>query len=272
MILQNVLRLLGRDENPGTVILGQDGQRLRITSTARIDQAAWDGRICTFRVVFPEGEQGWVALYNVARPQGVSLAGQPLSATEDPLRVWGSCWAYDDGAACLTLRVAANGASPVRIEGAAWRAVERLPQFAQRIAFEFEGSTDGWVPLQHLADMKPHQGALQGRITGPDPFLGRFLLSVRGDEAPVIRLRLSVSGGQTGQLYWSTELAPGFSEERTLVFPLQADGQFHDYVLRPGEDPGWAGQVITALRLDPGNGASNAIFALDYLRGETRAP
>jgi hypothetical protein len=70
-----------------------------------------------------------------------------------------------------------------------------------------------------------------------------------------------------GQLYWGTAAEPGFSEERVLLFAVQADGRMHEYRLEPGRHPRWAGQTITALRLDPGNGAASAEFALESVRG-----
>ncbi|MCR4414185.1 MAG: hypothetical protein NUV77_17350, partial [Thermoguttaceae bacterium] len=82
MILQSVLHLLGRDEEPNTVIVGQGRQRLHITSTARITDAAWDGKTCSFRATFPPGEEGIVLVSNVGRPTRVSIGPphpQPLS-------------------------------------------------------------------------------------------------------------------------------------------------------------------------------------------------
>jgi hypothetical protein len=143
-----------------------------------------------------------------------------------------------------------------------------LPQITERLAFGFQEGAEGWIPFHHITDLTTRDGALVGEIIGHDPFLCRPLLRVRGIDAPVVRLRLGVTAGQVGQFYWSTEAAPGFSEERVLTFPLNADGQFHEYVLKVGQHPAWAGQIITAVRLDPGNGARAASFALDFIRAE----
>jgi hypothetical protein len=77
-----------------------------------------------------------------------------------------------------------------------------------------------------------------------------------------------VTAGRGGQLFWTTESSPGFSEDKTVRFPIQPDGLFHEYRLEPGRHPAWAGQTITALRIDPGNGATSGEFGIDYLRGE----
>jgi len=73
---------------------------------------------------------------------------------------------------------------------------------------------------------------------------------------------------QGGQLFWTTESAPAFDEDKTVRFAVQPDGQFHEYVLKPGGHPLWAGQTITALRIDPTGGAPSGEFAIDYVRGE----
>ena len=79
-------------------------------------------------------------------------------------------------------------------------------------------------------------------------------------------MRVTAGGG--GQLYWATESSPSIAEDKVIVFPIQADGQFHEYRLEPGKHPLWAGQTITTLRIDPGNGAPSADYAIDFIRSE----
>ena len=83
MILGDVLRLLGRDEDLATVIVGQGDYRLHINANARIDEAVWESDICRFRVVYPAGEQGVVVVFNVTRPAKVSLNGTPIAERDD---------------------------------------------------------------------------------------------------------------------------------------------------------------------------------------------
>ena len=49
---------------------------------------------------------------------------------------------------------------------------------------------------------------------------------------------------------------------------ITADGKFHTYRVPVGNHPLWKGQVITAIRLGPGNGAADASVGVDYVRGE----
>ncbi len=266
-IIRNVLKLTGRDEDPATVILGEGEKRIHLSAAARIADASWDDGKIAFRVTYPEGHEGVVLVANVTRPEGVTLNGTPVPERDDVESGSRPGWRYDAVNGFLSIRVAGGGASRVEMSGAAHRAVVRLPRLAERIAFEFDGSADGWAPAHHVASLEVADGVLHGKITGGDPYLIRTRLRVEGDAAPVIRLRMRVTAGQGGQLFWTTRASPGFAEDKTVRFALQADGRFHEYRLEPGRDPKWSGQTITALRIDPGNGVPSGRFAIDYVRG-----
>jgi hypothetical protein len=173
----------------------------------------------------------------------------------------------------LAVRIARSGASTVRIEGAEWRYVERLPVLAEQIAFVFRDGPQGWLAAHDVAGLAARDGRLEGRITGGDPYIVRTVLRVAGDRCPVVRIRMRVTAGQGGEFFWATAASPTFAEDRKVGFPLAADGQFHEYRLEVGRHALWSGQTITAIRLDPGNGArpadagSPADFAVEYIRG-----
>jgi len=267
-IIRNVLKLTGRDEDPATVILGEGEKRLHVSATARITEPSWQRDTLRFRATYPRGEQGVVLVANVARPKAVLLDGAPVAEREEVETGSEPGWRYDAGNAYLSIRIAREGESRVEVQGAAHRAVRRLPWLADEIAFEFDRSPEGWLPAHHVASMDVEDGVLRGQITGGDPYLVRTLVRVSGDDYPVIRLRMRVTAGYGGQFFWTTESSPGFAEDKTVRFAIQPDGQFHEYRLEPGRDPAWAGQTITALRIDPGNGAPSGEFAIDYVRGE----
>ncbi len=276
MIVRGILHLVGRDEEPATVILGQSPHRVHLTTTVPLCNAEWDGRRCSFQAAVPEGHDGLILLSNVARPVQVAVApvqtGAPgaertLPQRDMPEKGAQPGWRYDSAWGFLVVRLPGQGAWQVRIEGAAFRHIQRLPKPVDRIAFEFNDSAEGWLAAHHIEALEVRDGTLGGSITGGDPYLIRTLLNVLADNCPVIVLRMRVSAGQMGQLYWGTRQAPGFSEQRVMVFPIQADGQFHEYRIPVHEHPQWKGQVITELRIDPGNGASKAEFAIDYVRG-----
>jgi hypothetical protein len=267
-IIQNVLKLTGRDEDPSTVILGEGDQRLHISATAKISEATWEKGELAFCADYPAGEQGVVLISNVTQPASVFLNGRPIAAREEIESGPQPGWRYDEANAYLAIRVTRDGASTIEIEGAEFRSVSRLPVPVKRIAFEFDDSAAGWVPAHDVAGLRVAAGVLSGKITGPDPYVVRMLVDVAGDQCPVIRLRMRVTAGQGGQFFWTTEASLGFAEDKTVRFAMQADGQFREYRLEPGHDPNWAGQKITALRIDPGNGANSGEFAIDYVRGD----
>ena len=85
-----------------------------------------------------------------------------------------------------------------------------------------------------------------------------------------IFVRLRVTGGQGGQFFWTTKASPLFDEQKQISFPLVTDGQFHEYRLEPGGHPLWASHAVTAIRIDPGNGAGGGQFAVDYIRPKAK--
>ena len=269
-ILRNVLKLTGRDEDPATVILGQGQERLHVTAVAKITEADWDGRKLTFRATYPRGEQGVVLVSNVARPVAVALDGRSIAERDQVEQGPEAGWWYDESLAYLSIRIPSEGTSSVSVDGAAFRRVDRLPRLAVAIAFEFDDSPQGWVPAHHVASVSVREGVLVGTVTGPDPYLVRPLMRVEGDANPVVRIRMRVTAGHGGQFFWTTESSPSFAEDKTVRFAIQPDGRFHEYRLEPGNDRMWAGQTITAIRIDPGNGATSGEFAIDYVRGEGR--
>ena len=269
MILRNILKLTGRDEDPATVILGKGERRLHVSATAKISEATWDEHKLAFRVTYPLGEQGITLVSNVTEPAKVLLDGRPIAPRAEVETGSQPGWRYDEGNAYLAIRVDHDGPASIEVENARYRAVTRLPMPVDRIAFEFEESTEGWTSAHDIASLAVADGMLSGKITGPDPYAIRMLLHVAGDECPVIRLRMRLTAGQGGQFFWTTQASPGFSEDKTVPFEIRTDGQFHEYRLEPGRDPAWAGQTITAIRIDPGNAAPSAEFAIDYIRGSS---
>jgi len=266
MILTNVLTLMGRDEHIHTTIVGSGERRLHISANATLGDAKWDGNVCTFRVAYPAGEQGTVVVFNVARPKAVMLDGKALAERADLEDRLEPGWRYDQATSCLSVRVPKDGQSVIRIEGAAFHSAPRLPQPAERIAFEFAETSEGWLPMHDVDELTVRGGTLTGRITGGDPYLARVMLRVRGDDCPVILLKMRVTAGGGGQLFWMTEASPAFTEDKSIPLNVQPDGQFHEYRLEMGKHAGWADQTITGLRIDPCDGTASGEFAIDCVR------
>jgi hypothetical protein len=281
-IIQNVLLLAGRDEEPRTTVLSRKPlfraeRRIHISATAKIADAAWDGELLTFKAAYPMGEEGCVLITNVARPTNVLLDGKPLGERSEVEKGAEPGWRYDEALAYLSIRVgpaavegiyglkAALQTKAVRIEGARYRRVERLPALAERLDFSFARSAEGWTAAHDIAGLAVRDGALCGRATANDPYIVRSLIRVKGDDCPVLLIRMRTTAGPAGQFFWTTAASPAFDEEKSLHFQVQADGQWHEYRLETGRHPQWAGQTITALRLDPSNALGE--FAVDLIRG-----
>ena len=298
-IIQNILLLNGRDEEPQTTILTRKplfraDRRIHITATAKVSDAAWDGETLSFKAAYPQGEEGTVLITNVARPTKVLLDSKPVAERPDVEKGAEPGWRYDDANAYLSVRVAPPaGSTPtpvmlseakhlsgacrlmaretpvaLRIEGAHYRHVQRLIEVVSRIDFSFDRSPEGWRAERDIADLVLRGGALCGKATGGDPYLVRSLVRASGDDYPAVLIRMRATAGPAAQFFWATAASPAFDEAKSLRFQAQPDGQWHDYRLDVGKHPQWAGQTITAVRLDPGNAPGE--FAVDLIRGEGR--
>jgi hypothetical protein len=265
-IVQNVLKLIGRDEDPATLIVNHGADRLHITSTARLASAQWDGHSLAFVAAFPDGEQGCVLVANVARPSSVAIDGVAVAEREDAETAADPGWRYDTTNAFLTIRVTRSGEVTINVDDADFRAVERLPETVREIMFEFDDATDGWVEVHDVLELRRLDGMVRGKITGPDPYILRTMLAVPADSCKTIELRIRLTAGSGGQLFWTTKDSPSFDESKSVYLPLAADGEFHTLKVDLSSHPGWTGE-ITGLRIDPGGGAAAGEFSIDYIRG-----
>jgi hypothetical protein len=268
-ILRNMLKLAGREEDPETVIVGQRPRRVHITAPAEITNALWDGERLGCRVDFPPGQQGVVLVSNVARPTEVRVDGSPIAEHAEVEKGTEPGWRYDGANAFLAIRITEDEPVTVRVEGARFRRVERLPEPRDELAFTFDDSAEGWVAAHDIQQLAVEDGAVKGTVVAPDPYLIRHNLRVKAEDCPVLVIRMRLTAGPGCQFFFGTESAPGFSEERSLRWTAQADGEFHTYRLSVGEHPAWRG-TITAIRIDTGSGVSSAEFAIDSVTGEKK--
>lgn len=131
--------------------------------------------------------------------------------------------------------------------------------------WEFDGSEAGLADQmteQNLRDVAVRDGALNAVSGSSDPAVYLSRLDVDTAQVVAVEIRLKVSDGKEGQLFWSP--AKALSEARSLRFAVQGDGQFHTYALRVADEKLWKGTVRT-LRIDPTD-ARDADIALDYVR------
>jgi len=110
-----------------------------------------------------------------------------------------------------------------------------------------------WAKFNEIADVRADGEELQAKTAGNDPFMvSEEFAPVEAKEIKsiVVRMRVDVGSGKEGQVFWLTQSQPVDSDERHVIFPLQSDGQWHDYVIDTDALPSWQGK-ITSLRLDP---------------------
>ncbi|MCA9048212.1 MAG: c-type cytochrome [Planctomycetaceae bacterium] len=120
-----------------------------------------------------------------------------------------------------------------------------IPTSAEEHArWEFAKDTAGWSG-QHQVDLAAENGQLVVRSTGNDP---HFLTNVK---APAGRHRLTLDaqfkGSADVQVFWTTEAAPGTTEERSVrtAFRGSPDGAKSFHIYFHTDSP------LTSLRIDP---------------------
>ena len=135
----------------------------------------------------------------------------------------------------------------------------------EKRAWEFEkpGDDEGWGSVMGMTDVRVEDGRLKATATSSD--FAFFGPGVSIDAAVYRRvvIRMMTDKPGSGQLFWSTDFARE-SEATSYTFPLIGDGQFHEYALKVGDVPTWAGE-IRRLRLDPGY-TIGAHVEVDYIR------
>lgn len=126
----------------------------------------------------------------------------------------------------------------------------------ETITITFDADTAGFQALNQCR-LSVRDGVLVVESFGEDPYLARPL-SVPADACEVIvELRTTVSTG--GAVYWTCGRSSQWGEDKVRHFPLQADGQWHEYrveIVTPGG--------LKQLRLDPG--AAPGVYEIRRVR------
>jgi len=110
--------------------------------------------------------------------------------------------------------------------------------------WNFDQDADGWAAEQHCI-VSAEDGLLKITATEDDPYMHRRVDYPGGDL--VVEFRARSPSAQSGSIYWTTSESPQRGEDKVRSFPLNRDGQWHDYSV-PFHAPG----TLTDLRIDPG--------------------
>lgn len=250
-ILKNVYKLLGRDSEPATTKVGD----FLLNYRGRIRNASLRGGKLSFEIALPQGEPGWVVIARTSPPKLVKVNGKEEK------------WDYDESLYLLGIRLQAGGWQRIEVEGIEPRKPSLLPALKKDLNFEFQRNEEGWTSANDIVDLQVKDGYLEGKASGPDPYMNRLGMDLNGSEWKAIIIRMKTTGGDTAQFYWTTQDSPAFAEDKVVSFPIISDGEFHEYKVELDQHPMWKGKKITAIRLDPTNGAPGAFFSIDYIKG-----
>lgn len=148
------------------------------------------------------------------------------------------------------------------------------PPVLTAIDFQFnhDGDLEGWEGFNSLSQPTVKDGVLTMRVGERDPHFSHTHLRIAPNTYRAVGVRMRITSGQpTAQLFWITAAEPAFAETKYLNFPIQPDGQWHEYEIPVGEHPRWANQEILGIRLDPtvGGSAPGAIAQIDWIVGVT---
>lgn len=121
-------------------------------------------------------------------------------------------------------------------------------------SYVFEEDRQHWHYANATDTGWPIRGELTVKLDGSDPqLIGPFGFWLAKD-APKLTIRAAYQGvSGKAVLFWSRADAEGFDEKRSVEFDVEADGQYHTYVLNLATSPEYRG-AITRLRLDPSPG------------------
>lgn len=270
LILWNALPFMGLQPDPQTQVLRTKTGRIHVTATAEVSAPELEGQALRFRVRYPKGDQGLVVVAGVTEPSDVVVNERDLQRVPEPQALFGldePAWCYIASDARAMIWFPTSGRQVVRLDGVVPKTVQVLPTTLTAIDFGFDQGTDAWVAANGLEPLQVRDGLLVLKATNPDPYMVRSALRLDGSTVTAITVRMKVSAGAQGQLYWLTETSPGFSEDRVVKFDLTPGEEFAEYRIVVGGHRLWDGQTITGIRLDFTGGAPDATAEIDYIRG-----
>lgn len=124
--------------------------------------------------------------------------------------------------------------------------------FDRSVQLDFGSPSEVWLMPWGYVNLLGWRGdAMVMETTGEDPvLLGPPAMGLQAAGVRAISLRMAVSAGKEGQLFWSTAPKYFWSEEASLRFRLIADGKMHEYLIPVGDHPRWTG-TIDRFRFDP---------------------
>ena len=137
-----------------------------------------------------------------------------------------------------------------------------------RVDFRFDRGTQGWVGQSDLGPLRIEGGALKSQIVGSDPAMASPPLDLAPDSVTTLVLRMRISCGRFGQLYFRAAGVDAAAEAMCVRFDVAPGPAFRDVRIPVGKHPLWNGHRIIQLRLDPEHGESPGLVEIESIRGE----
>ncbi len=307
-ILRNTWWLMGRPEEPRTVLLGQgsraeplttphigggtfgpdsppdSGESVRfrrvppahdpvvaVSANADLIRAGWIGDRLSVNLRYLDNARGHVLVCGVTRPARVLLDSHiiPQNNEGTPLAgTAGASWKYSGAHSALRVRIPKDGAHEVVVEGVKSAPQPLIARRATEIRFEFAEGNEGWRPARDIEGMGTRDGALTFTTTGGDPYLIRSAMNVPAETVRKVRIRMQVGAGGGAGQFF-------FTTEAGPQFAEERSLRFE--VVADGQ---WHEYVLdaaahpqwrgtlTSVRLDPTGNKAGVSVAVDFVRGE----
>ena len=258
LILQNVLALTGLDPGFFTDIVVVDESPVHVSAGVALSAEAVAGDLTV--VLQPTmDDSGLVLVARVTKPRAVLFGPDTLKQVDDVDDV-SRGWQYTLNGNVIVKAFFSQDGPDIRLLD-----VHGLPPGSETDwEFESEGYAQGWSPNAQLDSVVVADGFLKARSSGADPWFTGPLIHIEANLYPVCRIRMKVTQGSYGQLFWIRDDSGVFGESKSQGFSINGHDDVQDYTLFLGNDTEWSGQILQ-LRLDPTN-AAGAQIEIDSIR------
>ncbi|NOY82094.1 MAG: LamG domain-containing protein [Kiritimatiellaeota bacterium] len=197
--------------------------------------AIWDGRTATLIV---DGR----VFRRVRKGSGNGTSNPVLVGGPSPWAPQGLRGALDE------FRIFGRALSPAEVVCAQY-ALDLTParRGGKSAVFDFSGGDGGWQVLPSHTAFKADGGSIATDAAAGSTLLLSPPLRAPVSDTYVVRLRMAVSGGDRGRLFFATTRGV-----RLIPFKLRPDDNFHTYTIRTGAWPEWSGNLVR-LGILPGD-------------------
>jgi hypothetical protein len=116
--------------------------------------------------------------------------------------------------------------------------------------FSSEGDIEGWLEGSQVSPLQSRNGALITIARGPEPNIFSPRIEANSSNITRLKLRMKVSSGNQAKLLFITDSDTTYDENKSISFPIIADGEFHNYTINLAELDSWDG-IVTKIHFYP---------------------